>query len=170
METFSALLALCAGNSPVTGEFPPQRPVTWSLDFSLIWAWTNDWVNNRDAGDLRRHRAHYDVIVMRVDLVAYIISFLSVVITVSVYGQTQSSGARPSAGTLMAGRVCVDRHFMMTSWRHDIEMLFALLTLLWGESAGHRRIAIKKGNQQTVKLSVIWYAVMIMWHHKNTMG
>ena len=32
METFSALLALCAGNSPVTGEFTSQRPVTRSLD------------------------------------------------------------------------------------------------------------------------------------------
>ena len=32
METFSALLALCAGNSPVTGEFPTQRPVTQSVD------------------------------------------------------------------------------------------------------------------------------------------
>ena len=32
MDTFSALLALCAGNSPVTGEFPSQRPVTWSFD------------------------------------------------------------------------------------------------------------------------------------------
>ena len=32
METFSALLALCAGNSPVTGEFPAQRPVTQSID------------------------------------------------------------------------------------------------------------------------------------------
>ena len=31
METFFALLALCAGNSPVTGEFPSQRPVTWSF-------------------------------------------------------------------------------------------------------------------------------------------
>ena len=38
METFSALLAVCAGNSPVTGEFPSQRPVTWSLMFSLICA------------------------------------------------------------------------------------------------------------------------------------
>ena len=47
METCSALLAICEGNSPVTGEFPAQRPV-----------------NNREAGDLRRHRAHYDVIVM----------------------------------------------------------------------------------------------------------
>ena len=33
METFSALLAFCAGNSPVTGEFPTQRPVTWSFNF-----------------------------------------------------------------------------------------------------------------------------------------
>ena len=32
METFSALLALCVRNSPVTGEFPTQRPVTRSFD------------------------------------------------------------------------------------------------------------------------------------------
>ena len=32
METFSTLLALCVGNSLVTGEFPSQRPVTWSFD------------------------------------------------------------------------------------------------------------------------------------------
>ena len=43
METFSALLAICVGNSPVTGEFP---------------------TNNREAGDLRRYRAHYGVTVM----------------------------------------------------------------------------------------------------------
>ena len=32
METFCALLTLCAGNSPVTGEFPAQRPVTRSFE------------------------------------------------------------------------------------------------------------------------------------------
>ena len=32
METFSALLAICAGNSPVPGEFPTQRPATRSFD------------------------------------------------------------------------------------------------------------------------------------------
>ena len=32
METFSALLAICPGNSPITGEFPTQRPVTRSFD------------------------------------------------------------------------------------------------------------------------------------------
>ena len=31
--------------------------------FSLIAAWINGWVNNREAGNLRRHRADHDVIV-----------------------------------------------------------------------------------------------------------
>ena len=35
METFSALLALCVGNSPVNGEFPSQRPVTRSFEVSF---------------------------------------------------------------------------------------------------------------------------------------
>ena len=50
MQTFSALLALCAGNSPVTGVFPSQRPVTRSFDVFLdlrlnkrsskqLWGW-----------------------------------------------------------------------------------------------------------------------------------
>ena len=36
METFSALLSLCAGNSPVTGEFPAQRPVMRSFDVFFV--------------------------------------------------------------------------------------------------------------------------------------
>ena len=35
METFSALLAFCAGNSPVPGEFHAQRPVTRSFDVTF---------------------------------------------------------------------------------------------------------------------------------------
>ena len=52
------------------GEFtgprwiPTQRPMTRSFDFSLICVWINDWVNNREAGDLRRYLAHHDVTVM----------------------------------------------------------------------------------------------------------
>ena len=65
METFSALLAICAGNSPVSGEFPAQRQVTRSFDvfFDLR---PNKQLSkkNREAGDLWRYRAHYDVIVM----------------------------------------------------------------------------------------------------------
>ena len=35
-----------------------------ALMFSLISAWRNDWVNNGEAGDLKSHRAHDDVIIM----------------------------------------------------------------------------------------------------------
>ena len=62
METFSKLLAFCERNPPVTGGFPPHRPVTRSFD--VFCAWTNGWVNNWDAGDLRRHDAHHDVTVI----------------------------------------------------------------------------------------------------------
>ena len=45
-------------NSPHKGQW--RR----ALMFSLICVWINDWVNNREAGDLRRYRAHYNVTVM----------------------------------------------------------------------------------------------------------
>ena len=64
METFSTLLALCVGNSPVTGEFPSQRPVTWSFDIFFDLGLNKQLVNNWNAGDLRRHHAHYEVTVM----------------------------------------------------------------------------------------------------------
>ena len=63
-EAFSALLAICAGNSPVPGEFPTQRPVTRSFDVYYDLCPNKRWVNKREAGDLRHNRAHYDVIVM----------------------------------------------------------------------------------------------------------
>ena len=46
------------GNSPHKGRW------RGALLFTLICAWPNGWVNNQDADDLRRRRAHYDVIVM----------------------------------------------------------------------------------------------------------
>ena len=73
MDPFSALLAICAENSPVPGEFPTQRPVTRSFDvfFDLrlnkrlskqSWGWC-----------LRRHSAHYDVIIMHVDFLTWLL-------------------------------------------------------------------------------------------------
>ena len=64
LEAFSALLALLRGipRSPVNSPHKGQ----WheALMYSLICVWINDWVNNREAGDWRRFRAHYDVIVL----------------------------------------------------------------------------------------------------------
>ena len=48
----------CPVNSPHKGQW------RGALMFSLICAWINSCVNNREAGVLRRHRIHYDVIVM----------------------------------------------------------------------------------------------------------
>ena len=60
MEALSALLAMCAGNSPVTGEYPQKGQRRGALLFSLICDWINAFVNTREAGDLRRHPAHYE--------------------------------------------------------------------------------------------------------------
>ena len=54
---------------PLCGEFtghrwiPTQRSMTRSFNF-VICAWINGWVNTGEAGNLRRHRAHFDVTLM----------------------------------------------------------------------------------------------------------
>ena len=40
--------------------------------FTLIYVWINGWVNNREADDLRRYRAHSDVIVMHMCALSYL--------------------------------------------------------------------------------------------------
>ena len=70
METFSALLAFCAGNWAVTGEFPSQRPVTMSFDVSFdlrlykrlskhAWGWSFETPSRslwRHCNDILLHR------------------------------------------------------------------------------------------------------------------
>ena len=51
METFSALLAIYAGNSPVPVNSLHKGQWCGALMFSLITAWMNGWVNTREAGD-----------------------------------------------------------------------------------------------------------------------
>ena len=60
METFSALLALCVGNPPVTVDSLHKGQWHGTLVFSLICAWTKGWESNQYADDLRRCRTHYD--------------------------------------------------------------------------------------------------------------
>ena len=57
--------------------------------FSLIFAWINGWVNNREAGDLRRYRVHYDAIVM-------VRSIWQAFITLC--NQVEAFGSNPFAG------------------------------------------------------------------------
>ena len=80
METFSASLSRCAGNSPVNS--PHKSQWRGALMFSLICAWTNAWVNNRNAGDLRRRHAYYDVTVINLHIKGrlYLITIIYVVL------------------------------------------------------------------------------------------
>ena len=75
METFSVLLDICAGDSTFfftslfwlansNREFPSQRPVTRSFDVFFNMCLNKRLSNNREAGDLRRYRTHYDVTIM----------------------------------------------------------------------------------------------------------
>ena len=64
METFSALLALYVGIHRPRVNSPHKGQRRGALVFSLICTWINGCVNNHEVGDLRRHCAHYDVIVM----------------------------------------------------------------------------------------------------------
>ena len=65
MEIFSTSLALCAGNSPVPVISPHKGQRRGALMSYLICVWINGWENNREAGELRRYRTHYDVTVMQ---------------------------------------------------------------------------------------------------------
>ena len=61
---FFALLAICAGNSPVPVNSPHKGQWCGAFMFSLICVRINAWINNHEAGDLRRYPAHYDITLM----------------------------------------------------------------------------------------------------------
>ena len=80
METFSALLAICAGNSPVSGEFPAQRPVTRSFDvffdvrlIKRLSKHSRGWWFETLSYPLWRHRNEHNlrVLVRNVDAVEF---------------------------------------------------------------------------------------------------
>ena len=102
-------------NSPHKGQW------RGALMFSLICAWINYWVNNGDAGDLRRHRAHYDVTVM----------FSKHIVL--------------SAGTMTSSRVCV---FRLGECCHAILHIYWELDYYLaanGKHINHTIFLIKKG-------------------------
>ena len=61
VETFPRCWPFVRGIHRSSANSPHKGQWRGALMFSLICAWTNGWVNNRYAGDLRCHCAHYDV-------------------------------------------------------------------------------------------------------------
>ena len=89
-------------NSPHKGQW------RGALIFSLICVWINGWLNNGEAGDLRRYRAHYDVSDMMMDRV---ITPPDCVTTALVMGIQSLSDSSPNYShfyhkTLMTGGCC----------------------------------------------------------------
>ena len=79
---------------------------------SSIYAWTNGWVNNREAGDLRRHRAHYDVIAMKHHMENQIIFSLLIKIDKrGVHGKSNIAATKtmPMDRNIPGGRIDVER-------------------------------------------------------------
>ena len=64
IEISFAILATCAGNSPVTDDLPHKGQWHRALMSSSLCAWRSGWVNSRKACDLRRHCDHYNVTIM----------------------------------------------------------------------------------------------------------
>ena len=62
---FPCYLPFVRGNHRSPVNSPHKGQWCGALMFSLICTWINSWANTRDAGDLRCHHAHYDIIVMK---------------------------------------------------------------------------------------------------------
>ena len=92
------------GNSPAPVNSPHKGQWRGALMFSLICVWINGWVNNREAGDLRRHLGHNDVIVMEpsnsnwafISYDRYVNSLQSIIIC--IYGQNLEHNVNMSSG------------------------------------------------------------------------
>ena len=121
-------------NSPHKGQW------RGALMFSLICAWINTWVNNREAGDLRRYRNHYDVTVM--DDPFYRLIYIYIYIYIYIRHSVNAAGIdryKPNSGQ------CWSRMFTAW-WRHQMEEKIRVTGPLWGESTGHRWIPRTKAS------------------------
>ena len=110
--------------SPVSS--PHKGQWRGGLMFSLICAWINACVNNRGAGDLRRHRTHYDVIVMKT-------RELSVCKLSLHWWHQMLSVWQPSMPPVMKSwRYIKSMVESNKVWRHDMETFCALLAICQG--------------------------------------
>ena len=150
----------------------PRSPVNtphkgqWRGDLmvSLLCVWINGWVNNHEPGDLRRYRARYDV-------------------TVMIYGCPISEWvAEPKLHDRVPGEYTQQWPYWPW-WRHDMETLSSLRTLLWGETLVADGFPYQKTSyaelrcflwcqtapfvKQTVEWLVSWDVLTLMWHHYN---
>ena len=132
-------------NSPHKGQW------RGALMFSVICIWINCWVNNSEAGDLRRHRAHYYVSVMiwcrMCSEESLTITAIRLFVEHWLQRTLQSSASLFIIGVLRSQEATMRNDFLS----HDTSKLSLLLV---------RRSCWKR----TVQWLVIWGAMMPLWH------
>ena len=121
METFSVLLAICAGNSLHWSPVNSPHKGQWrgALKFSLICVWIKGLVNNREAGDLRFYRAHYDVIVMEERMLRHTRHSTMQLDTVNSLGPSDAIWRHRSGSTLAQVMACcltAPSHYLNQCW------------------------------------------------------
>ena len=135
MEIFSALLAFVRG----IRRSPVNSPHKWhgALMFTLICACIDGWVNNRKAGDVRRHRIHYDVTVkmlhFKVVNDAVIVWIPHVCIPIHILRLTHTLRRTPTNNTIMLNHYVETPYFLAHGKntvlrRHDCMYQIFLLT------------------------------------------
>ena len=114
METFSALLAICAENSPVPGEYPTQRPVARSFDvyFDLrpdkllskqSWGWWSETLSH----SLWRHRNEWWALILYMYITDMHASVVVARTVMRYFGMTfWRNTILHEVGTIKSGHVC----------------------------------------------------------------
>ena len=110
-------MPLFYGNPLIIGGHCPRK-CQWrrTLIFSLICAWINDWTNNRDAGDLIRLPAHYDVTVMTNDKIIFYCRWYSQATEVNAYSVSAKNHAGKSLNSIIIGLRTLIARFVGTTW------------------------------------------------------
>ena len=149
IDAFSALLALCVGNSPVTGEFPSQKASNADLCVSLMLVCITILTNSRMTGDLRLHDVH---VISSITHVPHIYELLSCLfgglwwdlkLVSPPRWHSDVGGWKIESISIIhsVNNLCnFERNVSTVSWSHDRQTGSALLAPLWGESTGHRWI------------------------------
>ena len=138
-------------------------PLTKASDAELLcflWSvpWINGWVNNREAGDLRRHRVHYDVISMTLGLYDTLVSSWS---WHTVYradsrfvpSQWETALLRNDVSNWLGASL--ESHDDVIKWKH-----FSRYWPLCGDCTGHRWIPLTKATDAEL-LCFLWSAPWI---------
>ena len=157
METFSALFAHCARNSPVTGKFPSQRPVTRSFDVFLdlrlnerLSKQSRGWWFETPSRPLWRHSNVPHLSVINQKRAVFIATYL---LDITFIFRMMSSwhGSRPRASCLLSSR-----HSWILLTKGQLCRAF-LLTLMLGRTSC----------RTNSRMPAVWDTIYLMWRTFN---